>query len=47
METTLNKKKLDKEASDRLSFIPFIIPEFADEYKMDGSLPLSEKIRRT
>jgi hypothetical protein len=35
METTLNKKKSDKEASDRLSFITFIIPEFADEYKMD------------
>jgi hypothetical protein len=35
METTLEKKTLDKEASDRLSFITFIIPEFADEYKMD------------
>jgi hypothetical protein len=35
METTLGKKTLDKEARDRLSFITFIIPEFADEYKMD------------
>jgi hypothetical protein len=35
METTLEKKVLDKEASDRLSFVTFIIPEFADEYKMD------------
>jgi hypothetical protein len=31
----LEKKVLDKEASDRLSFITFIIPEFADEYKMN------------
>jgi hypothetical protein len=35
METTLEKNTLDKEASDRISFITFIIPEFADEYKMD------------
>jgi hypothetical protein len=35
METTLEKKTLDKEAGDRLCFITFIIPEFADEYKMD------------
>ncbi|MDR2810338.1 MAG: DUF3791 domain-containing protein [Tannerellaceae bacterium] len=35
METALEKKRLDKEASDRLSFVTFIITEFADEYKMD------------
>jgi hypothetical protein len=35
METTLEKKVLDKEASDRLSFITFIIPKFADTYKMN------------
>jgi hypothetical protein len=35
METTLEKKILDKEARDRISFVTFIIPEFADEYKMD------------
>jgi hypothetical protein len=35
METTSEKKKLDGEASDRLGFITFIIPQFADEYKMD------------
>jgi hypothetical protein len=31
METTA----LDKEMSDKLSFITFIIPKFADEYKMN------------
>ncbi|MDR1161881.1 MAG: DUF3791 domain-containing protein [Tannerellaceae bacterium] len=35
METTSEKKVLDGEAGDRLSFITFIIPQFADEYKMD------------
>ncbi|MDR3133449.1 MAG: DUF3791 domain-containing protein [Prevotellaceae bacterium] len=27
--------KLDKVTSDKISFIAFIIPEFADAYKMD------------
>jgi hypothetical protein len=35
METTSKKKEPDREASDKLSFITFIISEFADEYKMD------------
>jgi hypothetical protein len=35
METTLKKKTLDKEASDRISFITFIIPYFARSYKMN------------
>jgi hypothetical protein len=26
---------LDKEASDRLDFVTYIIPKFAEEYKMD------------
>ncbi|MDR0749411.1 MAG: hypothetical protein LBF62_07550 [Tannerellaceae bacterium] len=33
METVSEKKTLNKEASDRLSFITFIIPEFARSYK--------------
>jgi hypothetical protein len=35
MKTVLEKKKLDKEASDRISFITFIIPQFARAYKMN------------
>jgi hypothetical protein len=35
METTLEKKTLDKEARDRISFITFIIPCFARSYKMN------------
>jgi hypothetical protein len=35
METILKKKELDKEASDRISFITFIIPQFARAYKMN------------
>ncbi|MDR2806151.1 MAG: DUF3791 domain-containing protein [Dysgonamonadaceae bacterium] len=35
METTLKKNKLDKEAGDRISFITFIIPQFARAYKMN------------
>jgi hypothetical protein len=35
METISKKKVLEGEAGDRLSFITFIIPQFADEYKMD------------
>jgi hypothetical protein len=31
METTLNKKESDKEASDRIAFITFIIPYLQDE----------------
>jgi hypothetical protein len=34
MTTTLTKK-LDKETSDRLAFVSYIIPSFADAYKMD------------
>jgi len=30
-----NKQKLNKETSDKVSFISFIIPMFADAYKMD------------
>jgi hypothetical protein len=35
--TIQNKKKrvIDKETSDKLTFLTFIIPEFADKYKMD------------
>ncbi|MDR1914572.1 MAG: DUF3791 domain-containing protein [Clostridiales bacterium] len=36
MEATAEKKiALDKETSDKISFITFIIPEFARSYKMD------------
>jgi hypothetical protein len=35
METALEKKILDEEAGDRLSFITFIIPKFADTYKIN------------
>ena len=28
-------RKLDKEVSDKVSFISFIIPAFADAYKMN------------
>jgi hypothetical protein len=35
MGTISKKRNLDKEVSDRLSFVTFIITEFADEYKMD------------
>jgi hypothetical protein len=36
MEATAEKKiVLDKETSDKISFITFIIPEFARSYKMD------------
>ncbi len=31
----MEKKKLDKETSDKVSFITFIVPEFAAAYKMD------------
>lgn len=31
---TVDKKTLDKETSDKVSFISFIIPEFAAAYKM-------------
>jgi hypothetical protein len=34
METTSKKKELDREAKDRISFITFIIPQFARAYKM-------------
>jgi hypothetical protein len=34
METTVEKKVLDKEARARISFITFIIPYFARSYKM-------------
>jgi hypothetical protein len=38
METLEEKKTvLDKETSDRISFITFIIPEFALAYKMNVS----------
>ena len=33
--TTENRQKLDKETSDKVSFISFIIPMFADAYKMN------------
>jgi len=32
--TTENNRKLDKELSDKVSFIAFIIPEFAAAFKM-------------
>jgi len=32
---TENRRKLDKETSDKVSFISFIIPMFADAYKMN------------
>ena len=32
--TTDNNKKLDKETSDKVSFIAFIVPEFAAAFKM-------------
>jgi hypothetical protein len=36
VEATAEKKiVLDKETSDKISFITFIIPEFARSYKMD------------
>ncbi|GAB6012211.1 DUF3791 domain-containing protein [Viscerimonas tarda] len=31
----METKVLDKETSDKISFIAFIIPEFADAYKMN------------
>ena len=31
---TVNNRKLDKEMSDKVSFIAFIIPEFAAAFKM-------------
>jgi hypothetical protein len=34
MKTSLQKRILDKETSDRISFITFIITEFALAYKM-------------
>jgi hypothetical protein len=34
METVLKKKELDREAGDRISFITFIISQFARAYKM-------------
>jgi len=33
--TIENRKELDKETSDKVSFISFIIPMFADAYKMN------------
>jgi hypothetical protein len=35
MGTSLEKNPSDKEAGNRLSFITFIIPEFARSYKMN------------
>ena len=36
MDATIeNQEKLDKETSDKVSFISFIIPMFADAYKMN------------
>ena len=32
--TTGNNRKLDKEASDKVHFIAFIVPEFAAAFKM-------------
>ena len=32
--TTENNRKLDKEMSDKVSFIAFIVPEFAAAFKM-------------
>ena len=32
-----NKQKLDKEMSDKVSFISFIIPEFATAFRMNMS----------
>ena len=38
MDTILeNKQKLDKEMSDKVSFISFIIPEFATAFRMNMS----------
>jgi len=35
MDTTAgNNRKLDKETSDKVSFIAFIVPEFAAAFKM-------------
>jgi hypothetical protein len=34
MEPSSEKRTLDQEASDRISFITFIIPYFARSYKM-------------
>ncbi len=31
----MNRKVLDKETSDKISFISFIIPKFAETYKMN------------
>jgi len=31
----MNTQTLDKETSDKVSFIAYIIPAFADAYKMD------------
>ena len=31
----MENKKLDKEMSDKVSFISYIIPAFAEAYKMD------------
>ncbi len=31
----MKKKKLDKITSDKISFLTFIVPEFAAAYKMD------------
>ena len=30
----MEKKQLDKQTSDKVSFISYIIPKFANEYKM-------------
>ena len=34
MSIAKNEQKLDKATSDKISFISYIIPKFADEYKM-------------
>ena len=31
-----DKQKLDKETSDKVSFISFIVPKFAESYKMNS-----------
>ncbi|MDR3134031.1 MAG: DUF3791 domain-containing protein [Prevotellaceae bacterium] len=31
----MEKRKLEKEDSDKIKFITYIIPKFADEYKMN------------
>lgn len=34
METT-EKRTIDKATSDKISFLAYIVPKFADEYKMN------------